>query len=173
LTGCGESSSLPASILEKSKMLLMSSSRRSALVRTVDTHSSSIGPRFRSRRRLVIPMIAFIGVRISWLMLARNSLLARLAASAASFADRSVSSAAALSRTCSRTMLERSSRSLETSPSGEVPFARIVRTEARRLSSTSTSRSYWRLSLRLASSSSPELSSMERSTSLRSVSNCP
>ena len=33
-----------------------------------------------------------MGVRISWLMLARNSLLARLAASAASFAVRSSSS---------------------------------------------------------------------------------
>ena len=31
-----------------------------------------------------MPMTAFIGVRISWLMLARKSLLARLAASAAS-----------------------------------------------------------------------------------------
>ena len=31
-----------------------------------------------------MPMTPFIGVRISWLMLARNSLLARLAASAAS-----------------------------------------------------------------------------------------
>ena len=33
-----------------------------------------------------MPMMPFIGVRISWLMLARNSLLARLAASAASWA---------------------------------------------------------------------------------------
>ena len=33
-----------------------------------------------------MPMTPFIGVRISWLMLARNSLLARLAASAASLA---------------------------------------------------------------------------------------
>jgi hypothetical protein len=32
-----------------------------------------------------MPMMPFIGVRISWLMLARNSLLARLAASASSF----------------------------------------------------------------------------------------
>ena len=35
----------------------------------------------------VMPMIPFIGVRISWLMFARNWLLARLAASAASFAS--------------------------------------------------------------------------------------
>jgi hypothetical protein len=33
-----------------------------------------------------MPMMPFIGVRNSWLMLARNTLLARLAASAASFA---------------------------------------------------------------------------------------
>ena len=38
----------------------------------------------------VIPMMPFIGVRTSWLMLATNSLLARLAASAASLALREV-----------------------------------------------------------------------------------
>ncbi len=36
-----------------------------------------------------MPMMPFMGVRISWLMLARNSLLARLAPSAASLADSS------------------------------------------------------------------------------------
>ena len=36
-----------------------------------------------------MPSTPFIGVRISWLMLARNSLLARLAASADSFAPSS------------------------------------------------------------------------------------
>ena len=35
-----------------------------------------------SRASSVMPMMPFIGVRISWLMLARNSLLARLAVSA-------------------------------------------------------------------------------------------
>ena len=40
-----------------------------------------------------MPMMPFIGVRISWLMLARNSLLARLAASAASLASRMAASA--------------------------------------------------------------------------------
>ena len=40
-----------------------------------------------------MPMIPFIGVRISWLMLARNSLFARLAASAASRACCSSSAA--------------------------------------------------------------------------------
>ena len=46
-----------------------------------------------SRIRSVMPMMPFIGVRISWLMLARNSLLDRLAASAASCARRIASSA--------------------------------------------------------------------------------
>ena len=40
-----------------------------------------------------MPMMPFIGVRISWLMLARNSLLARVAASAASLARTSSRSA--------------------------------------------------------------------------------
>ena len=46
-----------------------------------------------------MPITAFIGVRISWLMLARKSPLARLAASAASRAWRSSSAA----RLCSVT----------------------------------------------------------------------
>ena len=41
----------------------------------------------------VMPMTAFSGVRISWLILARNELFARLAASAASFACCKCSSA--------------------------------------------------------------------------------
>ena len=45
-----------------------------------------------SRARSVMPMIPFIGVRISWLMLARNSLFARFAASAASLACRNSAS---------------------------------------------------------------------------------
>ena len=47
-----------------------------------------------SRANSVMPMIPFIGVRISWLILARNSLLARLPASAASLARFSASSLA-------------------------------------------------------------------------------
>ena len=45
-----------------------------------------LGVRSVSRASSVMPMIPFMGVRISWLMLARNSLLARLAARAASLA---------------------------------------------------------------------------------------
>ncbi len=44
-----------------------------------------------------MPMMPFIGVRISWLMFARNSLLARLAASAVSLAARSSAAARAFS----------------------------------------------------------------------------
>ena len=88
------SSSLPASILEKSRMSLMTASSDSA--ETLDhvqvfallARSASV-----SRTSSVMPMTPFMGVRISWLMLARNSLLARLAASAASLASRSSSSA--------------------------------------------------------------------------------
>ena len=47
-----------------------------------------------SRTSSVMPSMPFSGVRISWLMLARNSLLAPLAASAASFALRNSRSAA-------------------------------------------------------------------------------
>ena len=46
-----------------------------------------------SSRTSVSPMMPFMGVRISWLMLARNSLLARLADSAASLACSSSASA--------------------------------------------------------------------------------
>ena len=50
------------------------------------------------------PMMAFSGVRNSWLMLARNSLLAWLAASACSFALRSSRSA------CLRSVISRAKR---------------------------------------------------------------
>ena len=58
----------------------------SPLVRIVSTQSCCSGVSFESRSREVIPITPFIGVRISWLMIARNWLLARLAASAASLA---------------------------------------------------------------------------------------
>ena len=57
----------------------------------------------------VMPMMPFIGVRISWLMLARNSLLARLASSA-------ISLAAVSSRVRSRTLWSRSSVNCCSSP---------------------------------------------------------
>src|SRR3989449_574266 len=84
------SSSFPASILEKSRRSLMMPSRfwperctvsaylRCALVSPVSSNSS------------VIPRTPFIGVRISWLILARNELFAWFADSAASRAPHSV-----------------------------------------------------------------------------------
>src|SRR5215469_8432733 len=70
--------SLPASIFEKSRMSLRMVSNDSALKLTVRANSTCSGANVVSSRRLVIPMIAFIGVRISWLILARNSDLSRV-----------------------------------------------------------------------------------------------
>ena len=61
--------------------------------RTVSAYSRCSGVSGVSSSSPVMPMTPFIGVRISWLIVARNSLLARLAASAASRACRSSSSA--------------------------------------------------------------------------------
>ena len=66
----------------------------SPLVRTISTNSRSSASRGMSSRSPVMPMMAFIGVRISWDMFARNSLFERVAASAASFA-RTISMVAA------------------------------------------------------------------------------
>ena len=80
--GAGSSVSFPASILEKSRMSLMmvssaspdlGSRRRSVCWRGVSSVSSSSS---------AMPSTPFIGVRISWLILARNSDFARSAASA-------------------------------------------------------------------------------------------
>ncbi len=77
------SSSLRASIFEKSRMSLMSDRRASPLFRTISAYSRCSAVRSVSRRSPVMPITPFIGVRISWLMFARNSLFARLAPSAA------------------------------------------------------------------------------------------
>ena len=50
----------------------------------------------------IMPRMAFMGVRSSWLMLARNWLLAALAVSAAALACCSTSSASALARATAR-----------------------------------------------------------------------
>ena len=61
---------------------------------TVSRHSRCSMVRLLSSTSSVMPRTPFIGVRISWLMLARNSLLARLASIALSRARvRSVFSA--------------------------------------------------------------------------------
>ena len=53
---------------------------------TIDSCSCWAGVSSVSKSKRLIPRMAFIGVRISWLMFAKKTLLARLAASAASFA---------------------------------------------------------------------------------------
>ena len=67
----------------------MMSSSASAEVLTISRYSRCSGCCGASSSSSVMPSTPFIGVRISWLMLARNSLLARLAASAAVLASRS------------------------------------------------------------------------------------
>ena len=83
---CGSSFSCADSIFEKSNMSLMISSSASPLLCTASTNSRCRDSSFVSSSRPDIPMIAFIGVRISWLITARKSLFALFAASAASFA---------------------------------------------------------------------------------------
>ena len=89
----GSSVILPASILEKSRMSLMIASRCMAAPDTLSSCCNCLVLSGSRRIRCVRPMMAFIGVRISWLMLARNELLARLALSATSLAWRSASAA--------------------------------------------------------------------------------
>ena len=62
-------------------------SRALALPRMMSTYSRWLGSRVVSERICDMPMTPFMGVRISWLELARKLLLARLAASAASLAS--------------------------------------------------------------------------------------
>ncbi len=74
-------------------------SKVSPLVRMVSVNPRCSRVRSVSSSKLVMPMTAFIGVRISWLMVARKALLAWLAASAswrarwASWYSRALSSA--------------------------------------------------------------------------------
>ena len=63
----------PASILEKSRMSLRMVSSASPEACTVSANSRCSAPRSVSSSSEVMPSTPFIGVRISWLMLARNS----------------------------------------------------------------------------------------------------
>ena len=94
LNGMCSKSSRPASILEKSRISSISVSSASDDCFTSDRYSRCSALRSVSSASSVMPMMAFIGVRISWLMFARKSLFARLAASAASRAAIICSSAA-------------------------------------------------------------------------------
>ena len=69
--------SMPASILEKSRMSPMTPSRPRAAWFTLDTYPYCLSFRLVCRHRCDMPMMAFIGVRISWLMLARKSAFTR------------------------------------------------------------------------------------------------
>ncbi|OFA05196.1 hypothetical protein JAB9_08720 [Janthinobacterium sp. HH107] len=84
--GMCSSTSLPASILEKSRMSSMMLSRLSPERCTVCTKRCCLGLSSVRCSNSVMPSTPFIGVRISWLILARNSDLARLAASASALA---------------------------------------------------------------------------------------
>ena len=59
-------------------------SSASPLERTTSANSRCSAVSSVPSSRPVIPMTAFIGVRISWLIVARNALFARVAASASS-----------------------------------------------------------------------------------------
>jgi hypothetical protein len=97
-TGTRSTSSRRLSIREKSRMSLMISSSDSPAVRTVSRYSRCSASTSVSSSSAVSPITAFIGVRISWLMLARNSPLACAAPSAASFASRNPRLASCSSR---------------------------------------------------------------------------
>ncbi len=84
-------SSRPASMREKSRISLMTTRRASAEERTASLYSRWGSVNWLAAMRLVNPRMPFSGVRISWLMLARNSLLARLACWAASLSEASCS----------------------------------------------------------------------------------
>ena len=82
----GSSSILPLSIRLISSTSLISARRCWLEVSIFVRYSAAFGDRsFSLRASMVYPMIAFIGVRISWLMLERNVLLARVLRSASIF----------------------------------------------------------------------------------------
>ncbi len=113
----------PASIFERSRMSLTTPSRCVLLCLIVSVYCRcSSGSQASSSSRSVKPMIAVIGVRISWLMLARNALLAWLARSASALAW--LSSSVAIVTRCSSSWLRstsdsRSWRSSRLAPSAD------------------------------------------------------
>ena len=111
--GAYDSVSLPASILEWSRTSLriaMSDDPDEAAVLTRPRWCRS---RTECRSRSRAPRTPFIGVRISWLMVARNCDLAWLAASAASLATCSDATAASATRLCRMACLAVDENSLE------------------------------------------------------------
>ena len=75
---------MPASIFEKSRMSLSTPSMESAEVLTRVKYSRCCGVSSVTSVSSVMPIMPFMGVRISWLMLARNSDLSREPSTAAS-----------------------------------------------------------------------------------------
>jgi hypothetical protein len=86
LNGATSSSILPASIFEKSRMSLMIVSSDSADWCVAFKYERCSSVMSVSRASSVMPMMPFMGVRISWLMLARKALFASVADSARSLA---------------------------------------------------------------------------------------
>ncbi len=82
LKGMVSSSTFLLSTLDRSRMLLIRLKRFSPLFFMVSAASLCSMVSSSSRSRSAKPSIPFIGVRISWLMLAKNPLFAMLAASA-------------------------------------------------------------------------------------------
>ena len=90
----------PAPSFEKSRISLMMLSRESALLRMVRACERCSALSVVSSSRLVMPITPFIGVRISWLTLARNSDLCRFASSASRRASSAAACAALRSAVC-------------------------------------------------------------------------
>ncbi|MNH10804.1 hypothetical protein D3C79_702940 [compost metagenome] len=101
LVGTGCRVMCPDSMREMSRISPISSSRPMAESWAVcKVWVSQRPPRLSSRANSSRPITAFIGVRISWLMVARKVLLVWLACSASSLAWRSCSSRPRLSASC-------------------------------------------------------------------------
>jgi len=92
LKGTDSSTSFPAWILEKSRMSFITVRSPIAESEMASTYSFCSGYRSVVKSSSVMPITPFMGVRISWLMLAKNSLFARLALSADFLASRNRSS---------------------------------------------------------------------------------
>ncbi len=130
------SSSLPASIFEKSRMSLMTERSRLADVRATSTYRFCRASSCVRESRSTMPMTPFSGVRSSWLMLATNALFAAVAAIASSLARSSC-------RSVSRRVWSARKRSLtsraRTSPAVTLPSWSCIgeRTDSTRMRSPS------------------------------------
>ena len=94
-SGSSSTCILPDSMREKSRMSLIMCSSDWAELITSERYSRCSAVSGVSRQSCVMPRMPFIGVRISWLILARKALFASFA-SRASFAASMASSSAAL-----------------------------------------------------------------------------